>query len=91
MSTCSACIYVYMYITCIFTYAYALLSAYLVLLIKEHQIPLKPEPRAVVNQHVGCWDLNLGPLHKQLMLLTAQPSSALDGIFISTYKALKVQ
>lgn len=37
----------------------------------ESQIPLKPESQGAVNQHMVCCELNPGPLHRLLMLLTA--------------------
>ena len=52
-------IYLYEYIVAVFGHTR-----------RGHQIPLQ----MVVSHHVECWELNLGPLEEQSVLLTTEPS-----------------
>ena len=50
---------------------------------RRRWISLELELQVVVTHHIGYWELNLGPLQNQCMLLTSEPFPALFPIVLN--------
>jgi len=57
-------LFIYLFNVCVYTVA----------VIRQHQKGTSDPITDVVSHHVGCWDLNSGPLEGQSVFLTAEPS-----------------